>query len=89
MLKKLIVQLQYPGDEVGNKFVTPEQVMEKGVNPYSDVLSLEKYTELFGKTVHEFMSDDKTWGMDLTSMDKFEETVNKYLLDIKSGKDLL
>ncbi|MBQ8504842.1 MAG: coenzyme F420-0:L-glutamate ligase, partial [Clostridia bacterium] len=36
-VKKLIVQLSYPSDEVGNSFVTYEKMMEKGVNPYTDV----------------------------------------------------
>ena len=52
--KKVVLMLSYPSDEVGNAFLTYDQLDEAGVNPYSDVLSLEKYRELFGDSVHEF-----------------------------------
>ena len=52
--KKVVLMLSYPSDEVGNAFLTYDQLDEAGVNPYSDVLSLEKYRELFGDNVHEF-----------------------------------
>ena len=54
--KKVVLMLSYPSDEVGNALLTYDQVDEAGVNPYSDVLSLEKYRELFGEKVHEFIS---------------------------------
>lgn len=49
------------------------------------------YLEFFesGKTLHDFMSDEKTWGVDLTSFKDFEETINKYLAEIKAGKNLI
>ena len=50
--------LSYPSDEVGNALLTFDQLDEAGVNPYSDVLSLEKYRELFGYNVHEFTGVD-------------------------------
>ena len=56
--KKIVLMLSYPSDEVGNALLTWDDVDEKGVNPYSDVLSLSKYRELFGKKVHEFTGVD-------------------------------
>ncbi len=56
--KKVVLMLSYPSDEVGNSLVTLDQLDEAGVNPYSDVLSLEKYRELFGENKHEFTGVD-------------------------------
>ena len=56
--KKIVLMLSYPSDEVGNALLTYDQLDEKNVNPYSDVLSLEKYRELFGYNVHEFTGVD-------------------------------
>ena len=56
--KKIILMLSYPSDEVGNALLTYDQLDDAGVNPYSDVLSLEKYRELFGYGVHEFTGVD-------------------------------
>lgn len=56
--KKIILQLSYPSDEVGNALLTYDDLDEKGVNPYSDVLTLEKYRELFGYQKHEFTGID-------------------------------
>lgn len=56
--KKVVLMLSYPSDEVGNELVSIEQLDEAGVNPYSDVLSLEKYRELFGENRHEFTGVD-------------------------------
>jgi hypothetical protein len=50
--------LSYPSDEVGNALVSIERLDEAGVNPYSDVLTLERYRELFGYGVHEFTGVD-------------------------------
>jgi hypothetical protein len=52
--KKVVLMLSYPSDEVGNAFLTYDQLDEAGVNPYSDVLTLDRYHELFGDNVHEF-----------------------------------
>ena len=65
--KKVVIMLSYPADEVGNHLISLDAVEEKGVNPYSDVLSLEKYRELFGYVKHRFT------GMDYVSY--YEELV--------------
>ena len=56
--KKIVLMLSYPSDEVGNHLISLDAVDEKGVNPYSDVLTLEKYRELFGYTKHPFTGMD-------------------------------
>ncbi len=56
--KKIVLMLSYPSDEVGNELVSLDKIDEAGVNPYSDVLSLEKYRELFGENKHEFTGVD-------------------------------
>ena len=56
--KKIVLMLSYPSDEVGNQLVSLDKIDEAGVNPYSDVLSLEKYRELFGYIKHEFTGVD-------------------------------
>lgn len=56
--KKIVLMLSYPSDEVGNELVSLDKLDEAGVNPYSDVLSLEKYRELFGVNKHEFTGVD-------------------------------
>ncbi len=57
-VKKIILMFSYPRDEVGNALINDEEIYEKGINPYSDVLSLEKYREVFGYRVHEFTGVD-------------------------------
>ncbi len=56
--KKVVLMLSYPSDEVGNALVSLDKIDEAGVNPYSDVLTLERYRELFGENVHEFTGVD-------------------------------
>lgn len=56
--KKVVLMLNYPSDEVGNALLSYDRLDETDVNPYSDVLSLEKYRELFGETKHEFTGVD-------------------------------
>ena len=56
--QKVVLMLSYPSDEVGNALLTYDQLDEAGINPYSDVLSLEKYRELFGENKHEFTGVD-------------------------------
>ncbi|MBQ8391505.1 MAG: coenzyme F420-0:L-glutamate ligase [Clostridia bacterium] len=56
--KKVVLMLSYPSDEVGNKLVTDDQIDASGINPYSDVLSLERYREAFGYNKHEFTGVD-------------------------------
>ena len=57
--KKLVVQLSYPSDEVGNPLLTWDQIDEAGVNPYSDSFTLEEFRAKFGNdTVHKFTGVD-------------------------------
>ena len=56
--KKVVLMLSYPSDEVGNELVSLDKIDAAGVNPYSDVLTLEKYRELFGENKHEFTGVD-------------------------------
>ena len=56
--KKIVIMLSYPSDEVGNELVSLDKIDAAGVNPYSDVLTLEKYRELFGVNAHEFTGVD-------------------------------
>ncbi|MBQ4600372.1 MAG: coenzyme F420-0:L-glutamate ligase [Oscillospiraceae bacterium] len=56
--KKIVLMLSYPSDEVGNHLIDWDMMDEKGVNPYSDVLSEERYRELFGYTLHPFTGVD-------------------------------
>ncbi len=56
--KKIVLMLSYPSDEVGNALVSLDQVDQAGINPYSDVLTLEKYRDLFGENRHEFTGVD-------------------------------
>ncbi|MBQ2751510.1 MAG: coenzyme F420-0:L-glutamate ligase, partial [Oscillospiraceae bacterium] len=55
---KVVLMLNYPSDEVGNALLDFDMLDEKGINPYSDVLTLEKYRELFGNTKHVFTGVD-------------------------------
>ena len=56
--KKVVLMLSYPSDEVGNHLISLDMLDEKGVNPYSDVLDLKKYRELFGYEKHRFTGID-------------------------------
>ena len=56
--KKIVLMLSYPSDEVGNELVSLDQLDAAKINPYSDVLSLEKYRELFGENLHPFTGVD-------------------------------
>ena len=52
--KKIVLMLSYPSDEVGNELVSLDKLDEAKVNPFSDVLSLERYRALFGENLHPF-----------------------------------
>ncbi len=56
--KKVVLMLSYPSDEVGNELVSLDKLDAAGINPYSDVLTLERYRELFGVNKHEFTGVD-------------------------------
>ena len=57
-VKKIVLMLSYPADEVGNHLVTIDQLDEKGINPWVDVLTLEQFRELFGSNPHPFTGVD-------------------------------
>ncbi len=56
--KKIILMLSYPSDEVGNHLISLDQLDEKNVNPWSDVLTEKQYRELFGYQKHHFTGVD-------------------------------
>ncbi len=56
--KKIVLMLSYPSDEVGNSLATYDLIDKAGINPYSDVLSLERYREIFGVQKLEFTGVD-------------------------------
>lgn len=57
-VKKIILMLSYPSDEVGNSLISYDELDEKNIDPYKDVLTLEQYRDLFGHNVHEFTGVD-------------------------------
>ena len=56
--KKIVLMLSFPRDEVGNQLLTEDQLDEAGIAPYSKVMSLEEYRELFGENKHPFTGVD-------------------------------
>ncbi len=56
--KKIVLMLSWPSDEVGNSLLSMDQIDEAGLNPYSDVMSLARYRELFGVNKLEFTGVD-------------------------------
>lgn len=56
--KKIVLMLSYPSDEVGNHLISLDQLDEKGVNPWSTVLTEKEYRDLFGKNAHPFTQVD-------------------------------
>lgn len=56
--KKIVLMLSYPSDEVGNELVSLDKLDEAGINPYSDVLDLKRYRQLFGDNKHTFTGVD-------------------------------
>ena len=57
-VKKVVLMLSYPSDEVGNELISLDKVEEAGINPYSDVLTLAQYRALFGENKHTFTGVD-------------------------------
>ncbi len=57
-VKKIVLQLSYPSDEVGNSLVELDKVDEAGLDPFKDVLDLKKYRDIFGTNVHRFTGVD-------------------------------
>ena len=56
--EKVVVMLSYPSDEMGNAFLTLEQVEEAGVNPWSDTLTADEFRAKFGDVRHTFTGVD-------------------------------
>lgn len=56
--KKVVVQLSYPSDEVGNHLLDPDVLDDSGVNPYSDVLTADAFEARFGTSRHPFTGMD-------------------------------
>lgn len=56
--KKIVLMLSYPSDEVGNHLVSLDKLDEKGIDPYSDLLTQAEFEEMFGKARHEFTDID-------------------------------
>ena len=52
--KKIVLMFSYPSDEVGNHFIDYDLLDEKGVNPWTDILSESEFTEKFGNPIHVF-----------------------------------
>ncbi|MBQ2512789.1 MAG: coenzyme F420-0:L-glutamate ligase [Clostridia bacterium] len=57
-LRKITLMLSYPSDEVGNHLVDEDDLDEKGINPYTDLLTEARYRELFGYRRHRFTGVD-------------------------------
>lgn len=57
-VKKVVLMLSYPSDEVGNHLVSIDALDEKGIDPYKDVLDLAKYRDCFGYEKHPFTGVD-------------------------------
>lgn len=56
--KKVVLMMSYPADEVGNHLIDEELLEEKGINPYTDVLTEAEYRKLFGRVLHPFTGVD-------------------------------
>ncbi|HSL86088.1 MAG TPA: coenzyme F420-0:L-glutamate ligase, partial [Bacteroidales bacterium] len=55
---KIVLMLSYPADEVGNALVSLDQLDEKGIDPYQEVLTEERFRTLFGFEKHPFTGVD-------------------------------
>lgn len=55
---KLIIQLAYPSDEVGNSIIDLDTLLQHNVNPYSDVFTEDQFVEIFGRPKHQFTGVD-------------------------------
>lgn len=56
--KKIVLMLSYPSDEVGNELIDIDKLDEKGINPWTDVLTEKEFRENFGSTKHHFTGID-------------------------------
>lgn len=53
-LEKLYIVMTYPTDEVGNRLVSDAEILKSGINPYTDILTVEQFYSVFGKPKHPF-----------------------------------
>lgn len=67
--KKIYLMFSYPSDEVGNAFLTYDELDEKAIDPFTDVLSESQFKELFGDPIHEFTG--------VNYVDYYRELINK------------
>ena len=56
--KKIVLMLSYPSDEVGNHLLDLDLLDEKGINPYTDVLTQQQFENIFGRSKHTFTGVD-------------------------------
>jgi len=56
--KKIVLMLSYPSDEVGNHLIDIDSLDEKGINPWTDILTEENFRQLFGYVRHPFTGID-------------------------------
>ena len=72
--KKVVLMLSYPSDEVGNALITIDQLDEAGINPYSDVLTLTRYRELFAERLDSSMASGAWAGISAVARRLYPET---------------
>ena len=56
--EKVVLMLSYPSDEVGNHLISMDRLDEKGIDPWKDVLTLERFRAEFGSVIHPFTGVD-------------------------------
>lgn len=57
-VRKIVLMLSYPSDEVGNQLIDVDMLDAKGINPWSDVLTEEAFRRHFGSVKHTFTGVD-------------------------------
>src|SRR5690554_147865 len=56
--KKVVLQLSYPADEVGNKIITEDELIDANINPYTDLFTSKDFKKIFKNTTHEYTGID-------------------------------
>lgn len=56
--QKVVLMLSFPADEVGNHLVSLDELDEKGINPWTDVLTEAEFRANFGNKKHTFTGVD-------------------------------
>src|SRR5699024_3800247 len=72
-VKKIVLMLSYPADEVGNQLVELEALDEKGINPLTDVLTEKEFREHFGYNKHGFTC--------VHSIDHYKEVIDSHCIE--------